>query len=189
MKNWTVTFRSWVTTMNNRFEIWFNEYVTADCEADAVTKATERALTRKVQPIFKKIEECSVDPDTARDIDELLSDEYGYDLYAIGETLSKHNPCKIGLLHSTYDLYDSDDNTIACDLDIQIYLDPSTDEWEIWTAGETALVKTISAKDAPAIGFDEMYMEFGDDIRRWWVEHPEELKDWYDVTLPEGFEL
>ena len=186
MKNWTVTFYVPYRLGSEKLYTKINEYVSAETGAEAARIAEDKACEEYEHATFWALDECTTDPETAKEYDELCSEEYDSSADDIRESLTHE---RIGLMYCTYDLYDNDDNMIACDLEIQIYLNTRTNQWEILTAGESALVLTIDADKAPAMGFDEMYYTFGNDIRRWWIEHPEELKDWYGATLPEGFEL
>lgn len=199
MKNWTVTFyvperiikRDNGAAVVGSFKI--NEYVTAETGIEAVKIAEASVRERYERATFWELDECTTDPETAKAYDELCSEEYDHSADDIRESLTHE---RLGLMYTTCEIYDERlDNgapphgIVVEDLDIQVYLNTSTDKWEVWTAGESELVETIDRKDAPAMWFDDMYYEFAGDVRRWWVEHPEELKDWYDVTLPEGFEL
>lgn len=188
MKNWTVTMKV-ASPLGGADTI--NYYTGADAPyiaADRVKKICE-AHYRWAE--IWVVEECAVHPMLANAIDRFVSEEYEYDADSVRDSLKPNKEHRISLLYSTVSLYDSNTGKPLTDgLDIQIYLNYLTGAYEIYTAAEWELAYVDGyytddelANDLRHATFDDMYSEYADKVREWWINHPEELADWEGIEL------
>ena len=197
MKNWTVTFYVPYRLGREKLYTKINEYVSAETGAEAAKIAEDKACEKYEHPIFWRLDECVVSPTLANALDRFMSEEHENSADDIRDSLKPNEEHRIPILYSTVDLTDwSTNETLADGIDIQVYLNYVTGAYEIFTAGEWELAYVDGyynddelADDLRYSSFDSVYSEYADRVREWWMNHPKELYDWYDVTLPDGFEL
>lgn len=193
MKYWTVTMK--VASPHGGADT-INYYTGAEAPyiaADRVKKICE-AHYRWAE--IWVVEECAVHPMLANALDRFMSEEYDADADTVRDSLKPNKEHRISLLYSTVSLRDwKNKRTLTDDLDIQIYLNYLTGAYEIYTAAEWELAYVDGyytddelARDFRYLTFDDLYNEYADKVREWWVKHPKELKEWYDEELSEGFE-
>ena len=198
MKNWTVTFRTPSPSVGYGLNE-VNIYVTSEAPVFAIQEAEIKlneigfdADTAEVTAV----EECAVSPALANAIEGFLVEEYEQSADNVQDTFKPiQNGCRIPILYTTLDLMDNDDNYLAEDIEIQIYINYLTGAFEVWTNynEDIAYIDGYYNDDELAeimdgATFQGFYDEYAPYVRQWWIDHPDRFKEVYGKEIPEETE-